>query len=393
MQKPINNSLWTFGFFRLLILILFVYNGVAIVNSTFSVYIVEKFNGTAINVSVASSAMIISSMLFRPFAGFLIDRLGRRTTLLVSLGVTALISLAYLLPRDILGLTLLRGLMGLPFAMNTAGVATLRTDLIPDDKKVEGFSVTTIAIMLSALVIGPNLGFLILKLRGFSLLFPVAAGLLVTAIGNLLLLKFEDIKTDKNHFAPREVFEPRAMWFALVMGVLFIGWPGVLTYSPLYSQEIGMDFGGSFFLAFGVGLILAQLITKIILGESKSIFFTAIAIVLVILGHSIIGLTRNPTGLLIGAVVIGAGYGISFSIFTKLAFDLVVPERRGRCSGTLYISEDLGATIGIYVYSFIAGTTGTFANAYLMAAGISGVSLAILIFTALPDYKKRLSEV
>jgi len=85
-------------------------------------------------------------------------------------------------------------------------------------------------------------------------------------------------------------------------------------------------------------------------------------------------------------VVIGAGYGISFSIFTKLAFDLVVPERRGRCSGTLYISEDLGATIGIYAYSFIAESTGTFSNAYLMAAGISIVSLMVLLLAALPDY-------
>ena len=99
-----SQKLWAFGFIRLLILILFVYNGVAIVNSTFSVYIVEEFKGTSLDVSLASSAMIISSMLFRPFAGFLIDRVGRRTTLAVSLSVTALISLAYLLPKKNPGL-------------------------------------------------------------------------------------------------------------------------------------------------------------------------------------------------------------------------------------------------------------------------------------------------
>jgi predicted MFS family arabinose efflux permease len=305
--------------------------------------------------------------------------------------VTALISLAYLLPTNIMGLILLRGLMGLPFAMNTAGVATLRTDLIPDDRKVEGFSVTTISIMLSALVIGPNLGFLMLNIRGFSLLFPIAAGLLITAVGNLLLLKFHDIHTATNRFAPKEVFEPRAIWFALLMGILFIGWPGVLTYSPLYSLEVGLSFGGFFFLAFGSGLLLSQFIAKIILSETRSKSYTAFAILLVVAGHSIIGLVRNQAGFLLGAVFIGAGYGLSFSIFTKLAFDLVIPERRGRCSGTLFIVEDLGATIGIYAYSFIADATGTFANAYLMAAGISLISLSLLLFVALPDYKKRIS--
>lgn len=176
------------------------------------------------------------------------------------------------------------------------------------------------------------------------------------------------------------------------MGVLFIGWPGVLTYSPLYSQEIGLNFGGSFFLAFGVGLVLAQLITKVILEKSKSIFINSLAIVLVICGHGVIGLTHNQTGFLIGAVIIGMGYALSFSIFTKLTFDLVIPERRGRCSGTLFIVEDLGATIGIYTYSFIAESTGTFANAYLMAAGVSVVSLLVLCLAALPDYLRKQSS-
>ena len=40
------HTVWTAPFIKLLILILFIYNGIAIINSTFSVYIVEKFNGT-----------------------------------------------------------------------------------------------------------------------------------------------------------------------------------------------------------------------------------------------------------------------------------------------------------------------------------------------------------
>ena len=189
MAEKTSHTVWTAPFIKLLILILFIYNGIAIINSTFSVYIVEKFNGTPGDVSLVSSLMVISAMLFRPVAGFLLDRFGRRITMAISLGITVLISLAYLLPHEIAGLALLRGLMGIPFAMNTTGVGTLRTDLIPDDHRVTGFNISTIAIMLSALVIGPNLGYLILDLSGFSLLFPIAAGLLLLAICNLLLLK------------------------------------------------------------------------------------------------------------------------------------------------------------------------------------------------------------
>ncbi|HUV15109.1 MAG TPA: MFS transporter [Pelolinea sp.] len=391
MTKKATNTLWTSTFIRLLILILFIYNGIAIINSTFSVYIVEQLNGTPADVSLASSLMIITAMLFRPVAGFLIDRFGRRITLALSLGFTALISLAYLLPQGVVGLALLRFLMGIPFAMNTTGLATLRTDLIPDDQRGNGFNISTIAIMLSALVIGPNLGYLILNTSGFGLLFPIAAGMLFMAIGNLLLMKFEDIKTYTNRLSLKEIFEPRAIWFSLILGMLFIGWPGVLTYGPLYSIEVGLSFGGFYFLSFGIGLILSQFIAKAILGENKPPALTALAIALVIAGHAVIGFLRSRAGFLGGAVLIGAGYGLSFSIFNKLAFDLVEPERRGRCSATIYIAQDIGATIGIYAYSFVAESFGSFSYSYLMAAAVTILPVILLLLFALPDYKRKCS--
>lgn len=392
MLKEKPATLWTPKFIRLLILILFVYNGISIINSTFSVYVVQQYNGSPEDVSWASSLMIISSMAFRPIAGFLIDRFGRRVTLAISMGVTALISLGYLLPGTITGLAMLRLLMGIPFAMNTAGLATLRTDLIPADRRVEGFNVTTISIMMSALVIGPNLGYFILNYGGFSALFTIASALLSIAIGNLLLLKFEDIKTTSKRFSLREIFEPRAAWFAIMLGVMMVGWPGVLTYGPLYSMEVGLSFGGYFFLAFGAGLLLSQIAGGFITNNEKSPAIKSLALVLSIIGHITISLIRNKIGFLTGAVFMGAGYALSFSIYTKLAFDLVAPERRGRCSGTLMIAEDIGATIGIYAYGMAAEISGSYADGYLVAAAATLLSLLMLIFIALPDYyRKRLA--
>ncbi|MCJ7623510.1 MAG: MFS transporter, partial [Anaerolineaceae bacterium] len=313
----------------------------------------------------------------------------RRITMALSLGCTALITLAFLLPQHIVGLGILRFLMGLPFAMNTTGNGTLRTNLIPADKRVDGFNITTIAIMLSALVIGPNLAYWILNISGFGLLFPIAAGLLLMAVGNLLLLKFDDIKTTSNKFSIKEIFEPRVIWFALILGITFIGWPGVLTYGPLYSLEVGLSFGGYFFLAFGCGLLLSRLISNSIMGADKPLAFTAFALVLVIVGHCVIGFLKNRVGFLSGAVFIGAGYGMALSIFKKLAYDLVEPERRGRCSATIYIAQDVGASIGIYAYGYLAESFDSFSYSYLMAAAVTILSLILLLLVALPDYKQK----
>jgi MFS family permease len=389
MKQKQSDALWTGTFIRLLILIVFIYIGIALVNSTFSVYTVQQFNGTPSDVSLVSSLMIIASLFFRPIAGFLIDRFGRRVTMALSLGATALISLAFLLPKSILGLILLRLLMGIPFAMNTTGNATLRTDLIPEDKRVDGFNITTIAIMLSALVIGPNLAYWILDLSGFGTLFSIAAGLLLITIANLLLLKFDDIKTRSVTFSIKEIFEPRAFWFALVLGITFIGWPGVMTYGPLYSLELGLSFGGYFFLAYGGGLLFSRFISNYIMGDNKPPAFTAFSLVLVIIGHTLIGFLNSKVGFLTGAVFIGAGYGMALSIFKKMAYDLVEPERRGRCGATIFVIQDIGATIGIYAYGFLAESLGSFSYSYMMAAVITIVPLVILLLVALPDYKRQ----
>jgi MFS family permease len=86
MTQKKTDTLWTGTFIRLLILIVFIYIGIALVNSTFSVYTVQQFNGTPSDVSLVSSLMIIASLFFRPIAGFLVDRFGRRVTIALSLG-------------------------------------------------------------------------------------------------------------------------------------------------------------------------------------------------------------------------------------------------------------------------------------------------------------------
>jgi MFS family permease len=390
MNKKSSNSLWTNTFVRLLILILFIYVGIALVNSTFSVYLVEEFGGSPAQVSLVTSLMTLSATLFRPFAGFLIDRFGRRVTFSLSLAITAVISLAYLLPQSITGLAVLRFLMGIPFAMNTTGNATLRTDLIPEEKRAEGFNITTIAIMLSALVIGPNLGYWILDRFGFGFLFPTAAGSLLIAIGNLFLLKFKDIKTKETKLALNEIIEPRALWFAVILGISFIGWPGVLTYGPLYSQEIGLSFTGYFFLVYGIGLLASQFITRYVQVDGKP-EMTGISLVLVIIGHAIIGFIKTRVSFLVGAVFIGAGYGLSFSIFKKMAFDLVEPERRGRCSATLFLIQDIGATIGLYAYGYTSEFFGSFAYSYQMSAIVTILPLILLLVFVAPYYNRNIA--
>ena len=322
-------------------------------------------------------------------AGFLIDRFGRRVNLYISLAIAAVLNLFLLLPHGLFGLGILRFLMGLPFAMITIGNSTLRTDIIPEDKRAVGFSITTISIVVSALVIGPNLGYWVLEWSSFGFLFPLASILILVALIIFSTMGFEDIKTKSNTLSINEIIEPRVLWFALVQGLYFIGWPSILTFGPLYAREIGLDFIGNFYLVYGIGLLLSRPVSQLIQKDRMPISMNAISIAIVVLGHTIIGFFPTSTGFLIGAVFLGTGYGLCSALLQKLAFDLVKPEQRGRCSGTLFIGKDIGNIIGMYAFAFTAQAFGSYSFSYLMTAIVTLAPLLLLIFVALPDYQQK----
>lgn len=165
--KAKTSKLWTPDFFRLVIWQILVFNGFTMVTSTFSDFLVEKFSATPFQVGIISSVLIIGAMVLRPVAGLLLDRFGRRRTLLLALVAMILFDLMLLIPKTLFTLGVLRFLMGFPFALITTGNSALRTDIIPEDRRMDGFSITSIATMFSGLVTGPNIGYFILSFTGF----------------------------------------------------------------------------------------------------------------------------------------------------------------------------------------------------------------------------------
>ena len=142
--------------------------------------------------------------------------------------------------------------MGIPFAMNTTGVGTLRTDLIPDNHRVIGFNIYYDRYYAVCAGYRPQPGVFDPGAQRFwSALSHHGRTSCCWRICNVLLLKFEDIEDLTNKFSLKKIIEPRAIWFSLIMGIVFIGWPGILTYRPLYSIEVGLPFVGLFFLFLG----------------------------------------------------------------------------------------------------------------------------------------------
>jgi len=392
-KKAKVSKLWTPDFIRLVIWQVLVFNGLTSITGTFSVYAVERFNASPVEIGVISSVLIFSAFLFRPVAGILIDRFGRRITTAMALVPMIIFNPMLMLPDTLFGLGILRFLMGLPFAMITTANSALRTDIIPGKHRMDGFSITAITMIFSALVIGPNLGFLILQIADFPTLFIVSSALFLIALILFTKMRFKDITTEKITFSFSDILEPRVMWITLILGINFIGWPGILNFGPLYAEEVGLAFAGLLFTAYGVGLIISRPVIKFTERRGAPLSLKAVGVLALIAGHAIIGFVNHPRGFLFGMVFLGLGYGYCFAVLQKLAFDLVEPERRGRCAATIYLNQNLGSTIGRFIFGYTAQSAGTYAVTYQISAAVCVVPLFILLFISLPDYKRKLSQI
>ena len=382
-------KLWTREFILVILLTVLAFCAISTINSTLSTYIVEQHGGSSLQVGLVCSLLTLSALMFRPLAGYIIDRWGRRWTLVAAILLTAILNFAMLLPLGLVGLGIIRFAIGIPFSINTTGINTLTSDLIPENRRAEGFSYSTIIVMLTALVGGPNLGFLILEKFSFSVLFIIAGVFAIMAALVLLIMRFDDIKSPDILISTHSLIERRVVWFALIMGITFFGWPGMLTFGPLYAREVGFASGSLFLIVLGVGLVTSRLFNKFTADARLVSFSGAFSLAIIMCGHVTIGLTRTQIGFLIGVGLMGIGYGTLFSIVPAMTIEMVEAQRRGACNATVIFGQDIGAYLGYYMFGWVAQLFGSYSSSYLVSGIFMVIPIIIFVLVAYPDYRKK----
>jgi MFS family permease len=387
-----SNKLWTRDFILVLLANTMAFSTVSITGAVLSLYIVKQFNGNATQVGLISSLMTLSTFLFRPFTGYLVDRLGRKWTLVAALFTGSLINFCLLLPMGLTGLGILRFLIGFPFALFSTGLSTLTADLIPEERRSDGFSISSIVVMITGQVLAPILGLWLLGDGNFDLLFITTGIFGIIAILVVLLMRFEDIKDPHLLFSLKSLMEKRVLLLALVICLIFLSWPGLLTYGPLYAEEVGFANAVPFLVTFGFGLLFSRLLGNWFLDLHAPRRAGVIALVLLLGGYALIGFIKTQFNFLLGGGMIGMGYGLAFAVFPAMAVNLVEAARRGACNATFIFGQDLGAFFGSYVFGWTAQSFGNYGSSYALSGLLLTLPLGIFLFSALPDYLKRYKE-
>ncbi len=296
------------------------------------------------------SIFTISAGLSRPFSGKLADTIGRKSVMLIGIGVCFVVSLLYPLSFSVWFFLLLRFFHGFSAGFNPTGATALVTDILPEDRRGMGMGIWGTFVSLG-IGVGQVTGSYICKEIGINNLFMIAAGTAV--FSGILVMYVQETLENRVKFSTKllaieaeDVVERSVLPSAIVMfltatcsGIIFV-------ITPDMSGYLGSDNKGLFFGYYVVSTILVRLFSARLsdkIGRRKTLI---IGFTLLLVSMLLIGFSRDLTSYITAAVIFGFATGVSSPTLFAWTADLSHPERRGVGAGTMFIALEAGIMVG-----------------------------------------------
>jgi MFS family permease len=314
---------------------------------TLPVYVIS-LGGTQAEAGLVSGALTITALLFRPFVGWLTDAWRRRPLILIGTSCYGLANVVYLLAGSIPFLLLGRFVHGVGLSCYTTAANAYVADIAPFKRRAEAMGLVS-AVQAVGLIIGPVVGFLIIRMFSFQHLFLFAMGLALTAF----FFSFFTREQRENIEIKHEPWSPRTgivaieslpvAWIALCMG---IGLGAIAAFIAIFAQPRGLENPGIYFMIQAVALLVGRTLTGRFADRHGRAAVILPGIILVTIALLLLPLAYGVPYFLISATLIGFGFGIAQPATMALLIDGVRPERRGLAVSTYFIGYDTGYTLG-----------------------------------------------
>lgn len=340
-------------------------------------YAMAELGASTLQAGVILGLYSLSSLLGNLGSGVLLDRLGRRLPMIISLLVAGAVVALYALartPQQLMGLRVLHGLAGAVYVPALFALVSERAG----NNRTRAIGTTSALIGLMALV-GPVSSGIVASYYGVVPVFwGVALMVMLAGLGALSLQEvYERPQRDVR-------IRPQAVWplgtvraaFWLTLGMTFA--MGVLTFSlPVVLETAGYDpaYRGRMFGLFAllaVGL-MTGVRSRTALGGASPRAITGVT--LLMLGALGLNWLPVPYGAWVSVTLYGIGFGLTFPAVHLLAYDHAPGHLRGTALAGVQAFYSLGYVLGPLAAGYlplIAGTLGAgVVFAMLMLAAMS----------------------
>ena len=300
----------------------------------------------------------LTSLVLRPLAGNLTDRVSKYRLTFVGGCLLLLASLGYSLTTNVTLIMLLRILNGLGYTLCSVCMATWMASLLPPDRIGSGMGIYGLANAIG-MACGPAISVFLYQHYSYQSVFWLAAGCSLLLI---IMIQFvgdhgepivtPQTATTKHHI---RIVQPRVIPVALILLLFSLPYFATQTYIVSYVAARHFHVAARVFFPVYAGILL---VLRIILRDwfDRVPFKRFIWLCLIFNLLGLIGLTdmNNWAMLLLGAAGLAAGYGLMFSICQAKALMLVPKADHGLANSTFYIGVDLGMSLGPIIGGLIS---------------------------------------
>ena len=329
--------------------------GLQMLAATLPVYVIS-LGGSHAEAGLVTGSMAIIAFLFRPFMGWLADAWRRRPVVLIGTSCYGLASAVYLLAGSIPFLLVGRFFHGLGTCCYTTAANAYIADVAPARRRAEAMGFFSAAQALGS-IIGPVVGFMLIRATGFQHLFYFTGGL---AFAAFLISIFTRERRHPGAIKSRP-WSPRTgivdidalpmAWMALCIGM---GFGVVNAFIAIFAQPRGLPNPGLYFMVEAIAMLLSRTFSGRLAdryGRASTIvpgmILTAIALVILPLAH---GLSL----FMVSASLLGIGFGTAQPATMALLIDRVQPARRGLATNTYFMGWDVGFFIGSFLLGVVS---------------------------------------
>lgn len=317
--------------------------------------------------------------------GMLMNRIGRKKTVVVSFAITALAMLIPVLKYDFAFVLVAFAMLGIGNTMLQVALNPLVTNVVSAEKLTGTITLGQFIKAMSSFL-GPILAAMFAgSVWGWKAIFPVYAAVTVLAMAWLAVSPIQEQLIEKSEITFARTFSLlRDKYIVLFfIGILVLVGVDVgmgVTFPKLLQERCSLPLekagmGNSvYFLARTVGAFLGGVV---LMRFSASKFFTASSCLALV---SLVGLifSRNLTMILIFVALFGLGYANLFSIIFSLSMQKM-PQKTNEVSALLIVGVSGGA-VRPPLLGVITDTFGTQGSALITLAIVWVYMVALIPF-------------
>ena len=315
----------------------------------------ESLGASVALVGVIVAAYSFTNLFGNLGAGYVLDRWGRRTPMLLGMAITVIAVFSYSLVQTPEQMMVARAVHGIGAAVLAPGAFSIIGDRTAADRWGHAMGLTGALIAVAALI-GPPAAGILRDVWGANVVFYVdSAFILITMIAFLFIARDGSPSVSEGDSDPHDAVREDtrrnpALWSAYVAAfAITVGIGALVTHLPLMLEEQGETAARSGY-SFGIYALVAMLVMASPISRAGDRYGRfgpmMLGLVGIAIGLALLGVLEGYGGVVAGMAVFGLGYGLVFPAATALVASATGTDRRGMAFGVFYAVYSLGVVVG-----------------------------------------------